>query len=170
MQTQAARRKTPPTPVLPTVNEKHLAEFRKTGERLLSLALMQPKLRTYLEPITEDMLVDENAKKLVVFLKEHLDFSGTEGVEELRPLADYVKILSLEYEELYQDLELTELQFEAARRQAQLVDQYVKMQKPFLDAALSGVMDKSDDNPEKQALRKKIEYLNTLRNTYKRGV
>ena len=170
MQTQAARRKTPPTPVRPTVNEKHLAEFRKTGERLLSLSLMQPKLRTYLEPITEDMLVDENAKKLVVFLKEHLDFSGTEGVEELRPLADYVKILSLEYEELYQDLELTELQFEAARRQAQLVDQYVKMQKPFLDAALSGAMDKSDDDPEKQALRKKIEYLNTLRNTYKRGV
>ncbi len=166
---QTARLKHP-TPTQPTINEKHLSEFRKTGERLLALALMQPKLRSYLHAIVEDMLVDENAKKLLVFLQTHPDFSGTEDVEALRPLADYVKILSLEYEELYQDLELTELQFEAARRQAQLVDQYVKMQKPFLDAALLEAMDKSNDDPEKQALRKKIEYLNTLRNTYKRGL
>ncbi|HKR82285.1 MAG TPA: DNA primase [Candidatus Saccharimonadales bacterium] len=208
---RSAPRKTPPAPVAPTVNEKHLAEIRKTGERLLALALMQPKLRSYLEPITADMLVDDPAKDLLAFLKANPDFVGvtaeatasqgtlgsaavlqqsTEGgsyvpreavaeaiaddfaeqVQTLRPLADYVKILNLEYEELYQDLELTELQYEAARKQAQLVDQYVKMQKPFLDTALMAVIDKPDDDSEKQALRKKIEYLNTLRNTYKRGV
>ncbi len=200
-QMKTVRLKTPA--IRPQAVEKHLAAIRQTGERLLALALMQPKLRVLLEPITEDMFVDDNAKQLLVFLRKYPDFSGMTGVEPLgrsalgnadvlhssmkgdrhvprpddsgehtellRPLADYVKILSLEYEELYQDLELTELRYEAARKQAQLVDQYVKMQKPFLDAALIDNLDKSDDNPEKQALRQKIEYLNNLRNTYKRG-
>jgi DNA primase len=164
---KTVRRKTPPTPV---ATDKHVAEIRKTGERLLALSLMQPKLRTYLTPLTEDMLMDESGRQLLVFLQHNPDFTGGPEVESLRPIADYVKILSLEYEELYQDLELTELQYEAARKQAQLVDQYVKMQKPFLDIALMQAIDRPDDDPEKQALRKKIEYLNTLRNTYKRGV
>lgn len=164
---KTVRRKTPPTPV---VTDKHIAEMRKTGERLLAICLLQPKLRNYLEPLTGDMFVDDAAKEVLTFLKANPDFSGGSEVESLRPVADYVKILSLEYEELYQDLELTELQYEAARKQAQLVDQYVKMQKPFLDTALTQAIDRPDDDPEKQALRKKIEYLNTLRNTYKRGV
>lgn len=47
----------------------------------------------------------------------------------LPPLTDYVKMLSLLFEELYQGLELVELHAEAARLQTQLIDQYVKSQK-----------------------------------------
>jgi hypothetical protein len=47
-------------------------------------------------------------------------------------LADYVKIESLLYEELYQSLELNELHDESARLQAELVTKYIKTQKQQL--------------------------------------
>ncbi len=155
----------------PVLLARHLLEAQKTQSLLLALALMQPKLRRFLEPITEDMMLEDSARQLLAFLHAHPDFGdGTKAPEELRPIADYVKVISLEYEELYQSLEFSELEYEAARKQAQLVDQYVKLQKPTLDEALAAAMDKPDDNPEKAALRKKIAYHNKLRNTYKRGV
>jgi hypothetical protein len=44
-------------------------------------------------------------------------------------IADYVKIQSLLYEELYQGLELNELHSEAARLQARLIENFVKTRK-----------------------------------------
>ena len=57
--------------------------------------------------------------------------------------ADYVKIQSLLYEELYQGLELNELHYEAARLQARLIETYVKTQKNKLALALE-TSDESD--------------------------
>jgi DNA primase len=110
--------------------DKVMQEMIKTENNLLALALLQPKLREYLQDVKPPMLMGEQAAKLLTFVNEHPDFSGEPSkATPLKSIADYVKMLSLLYEELYQDLELTELRYEAARLQAHLIEQYVKMQK-----------------------------------------
>lgn len=117
--------------------EKTTLEMIKTENHLLALALLQPKLRLYLTDIKPSMLAEAQAGDLLTFLNDHPDFTGApDAPASLRPLADYVKMLSLLFEELYQGLEITELQYEAARLQAHLIDQYVKMQKGRISSEL----------------------------------
>ncbi len=105
-------------------------EMIRAENHLLALTLLQPKLRAVLADIKPQMLAEEQAAKLLVFLQEHPDFDGAAAsAAPLRPLADYVKMLVLLFEELYQDLEFTELRYEATQLQASLVRIYVKNQK-----------------------------------------
>jgi DNA primase len=110
--------------------DKAEQEVIRIENHLLALALLQPKLRRYLEPVKKQMLAEDQARELLAFLHEHPDFAaGKETPAAWRTLADYGKMLSLLFEELYQDLEVTELHFEATRLQGQLIERYVKMQK-----------------------------------------
>lgn len=111
---------------LPPLTDKQTAERTKMQDHLLALALMQPSLRGYLNRITPDMLFSDEARQLLAFLQHNQDFTGQEA---LRPIADYCKIVSIQYEELYQGLEIPELQNEAARQQTRLIEQYVKTEK-----------------------------------------
>jgi DNA primase len=104
-------------------------ENRKAQDNFLSLMLLRLTLREFLELITPDMLYTDEARDLLEFLKAHPDFDGKQETGGLKKLADYVKIQSLLYEELYQGLELNELHDEAARLQARLVEQFVKTKK-----------------------------------------
>jgi DNA primase len=122
--------------------DAHAAERRKTEEQLLALALMQPKLRTYLAPLTADMLNDEAAGQLLSFLQANPDFRGQpDHAKALHEIANYTRIVSLVYETLYQDLEPLEQDYEAARLQAKLIEQYVRMQKQVLSEKLQNVSD-----------------------------
>jgi hypothetical protein len=113
--------------------------------------------------VTPDMLFREEARTLLAFLKQHPDFKGDPGVaKELREVADYVRIISLQYEELYQGLELTELQYEVARLQARLVERYVKNRKSIVTAELSD----ADDTRMRQLLEQ-VKQLDTLLNQVK---
>jgi DNA primase len=97
---------------------------------LLALALLQPKLREYLADIKPQMMAEGQAGDLLAFLLENPDFDGNIAqTEPLLPLADYVKMLLLLFEELYQDLEFTGLRYEAAQKQASLIKLYVENQK-----------------------------------------
>jgi DNA primase len=146
--------------------DKASLEVIKTQNHLLALALLQPKLRLYLEPLKSQMIVEDRAKELLAFLEAHPDFSGEVGkAVTLRPLADYVKMLSLLFEELYQDLELTELHIEATRLQAHLVDQYVKIQKGRIVHELQIA-----DETRRGELLSKVVKLDQLLKTYKGGV
>lgn len=130
----------PKRPVAPT--NKQQVEDGKLQDRFLSLALMQPKLRDYLSLIEPDMLFSDNARQLLTYLKAHPDFKGQpEKAAELQNFAEYAKIVALQYEELYQGLELHELHYEAARLQARLVEKFVKNQKQSLSAQLIGADD-----------------------------
>ena len=60
---------------------------------------------------------------------------------QVQNLGDYVKILLLEFEELYQDLDDTELAYEATRLTTRLVETYVRTQKAILAARLEGADD-----------------------------
>jgi DNA primase len=146
--------------------DKSTMEYRKTQNRLLSLALMQPKLRTIiLEPLTEDMLVTDDARAMLTFLRENPDFTGgAAATPELQPVAEYGKILSLQYEELYQGLEFLELQNEVARKQAELVDRYVKTKKQHIAEALQDA-----DSDTQLVLLGQVKALDQLLKTYKGG-
>ena len=115
------------------VPSKSIADYTKIQNHLLALMLKQPKLRRVTELRIPDMLIGNEAKELYVFLQERPDFAGeASGMTALQPIGDYVKILLLLYEELYDTVEQNELQYEATRLQAKLIEQYVKLQKQRL--------------------------------------
>lgn len=68
-----------------------------------------------------------------------------------------LKILVLQYEELYQGLELLELRNEAARMQVRLIEQYVKTKKQPLIEAM-----RTADEPEATKLLEQAKELDTL--------
>lgn len=143
---------------VPKPTDKQQLESQRLQDRFLALTLMQPPLRDSLGPITGDMLYTDQGRALLKFLQEHLDFTGQpEKVSELKDLSDYVKIESLLYEELYQGLEIHELQYEAARLQARLIEQYVKSQKLILAIQLQ-----DSDASETDELLLKAKHLDEL--------
>ncbi len=140
-----ALKEAPKQPVLDRV----VADQIRAQNKFLSVIFFLPSLRSYLDPLITDMFLEEQAKKLVQFLKANPDFN-TENlkdqkdktdVEPLRELADYVKVLSLIYEELYRDLEVIELRYEAARLQIRQIETYVKTQKARLATAMNTASD-----------------------------
>ncbi len=117
--------------------DKAAIEDKKTQDKFLSLMLMRPTLRELIGIITPDMLYDDEARGLLEFLKKNPDFDGKKGLETVQNIADYVKIQSLLYEELYQDIDLNELHNEATRLQVRLIENYVKNQKSRLAQELA---------------------------------
>ncbi|MEK7153324.1 MAG: DNA primase [Patescibacteria group bacterium] len=145
--------------------DKALTDYRKTQNHLLAVALMQPKLRSALEPIEPAMLPDEPARVLLNFLRAHPDFSGDPAkAVELHQIGDYVKILVLHYEELYQSVELHELEYEITHVRTKLIGIYVKMQKQRLVHELQ-----SADDATQTKLLQQAKELDNLLKTYKGG-
>lgn len=132
----------------PQVDKSRL-EIKKAQDHLLAICLMQPPLRVYIKSLDPEMLSDDDGRALLQFLLHNPDFmGGSKEAESLRPIADYVKIVSLQYEELYQDLGLLELRNEATRLQVRLIESYVKTKKKKLSEALLT----SDESTTKQLL------------------
>lgn len=123
---------------------KQQIEIAKTEDHLLCLALKQVELRSYLKPIEESMLLRDESKQLLQALKKYAEIDE-EQLNRLDNLSDYVKIELLQYEELYQGLELSELRYEAARLQARLIEHYVKRQKQNIALQLTSADDKMTD-------------------------
>jgi len=141
--------------VEPAKLDKIAIENQKTQNNFLSLMLMRPTLREFLAIITDEMMFTEQGKTLLQFLRANPDFHGKlEQSKELQKSADYVKIQSLLYEELYQGLELNELHYEAARLQARLIAQYVKSKKDELVSELES----SDDTNTRRILEQVKKY------------
>jgi DNA primase len=151
--------------IAPAMPERTRAEYAKTQNHFLSLLIARPELRTISQEITSDMFLEKPAQTLYAFLKEHPDFKDdVTGVAELRQIGDYVKILLLQYEELYDAVELNELQYEADRLHNKLVEQYVKMQKQRLIAQLQ-----TADEAETNILLEEVKRLDNLLRAHKGG-
>ena len=121
--------------------DKADAEQVQRQNKILALTLFLPSLRPYLDPITTDMFSGENSKKLLQVLKANPDITYDGGEPELSELAEYGKILSLIYDELYKNLEVIELRYEAARLQIRHIEIYVKTQKGRLARAMQTASD-----------------------------
>jgi DNA primase len=137
----------------PAKLDRASVENQKTQDNFLGLMLMRPTLREFLELVTADMLYTSDGRDLLEFLKKHPDFDGKD-TKSVQKLADYVKIESVVYEELYQGLELNELHYEAARLQARLVENFVKTQK----AKLSYQLDTADPDQTRDLLTQAKKY------------
>jgi DNA primase len=157
--TTKAPPKRPQKTVTPQQVDKQTAEYLKRQNRLLALTLMQPSVRHYLNDVEPEMLPEEQARTLLVFLKKNPNFTGREPepAAELREISDYAKILTVAYEELYQDLEGPNLQTEAAIQQAGLIKYYVQMQKHETAKMLA-----SADDDQRRALLERDIQLNQL--------
>ncbi|HSX05919.1 MAG TPA: DNA primase [Candidatus Saccharimonadales bacterium] len=113
--------------------DRDLFERGRNEEHLMAIALLQPKLRQYLYSLNTDMFVNDQAEKVFSFLQAHPDYDGGDK-EMLQKFADYAKILSLVYETLYQDNDLTELGYAAAELQFKIIKKYVDTEKSRLSA------------------------------------
>lgn len=133
-------------------------ERLKIQNQTLAINLMQPALRHYLEAITPDMLTSEEARALLELLHKDPQLAPDDiHAKVVQNLQDYVKILGLLYEELYQGLELLELRNEAARLQARLIELYVKFKKKKLAATM-----RSSDAKDMDRLLEEAKSLDAL--------
>lgn len=141
----------------PKQTEAETTEHIKIQNHLLSLGFYRTSLRPYLKPLTEEMLIGDEAKKLLAFIRNNPDFEAKTGLsvkkqpkaaQDLREIADYVKIAGLQYETLYQDLDELELEYEAARLKTRLIEFYVKTKK----AAIAEELRSANETRTKQLL------------------
>jgi hypothetical protein len=116
-----------------------------------------------MQPVRADMFTRDEGGELFAFLETHPDFAGATDSDatELRPLMEYVKILGLQYEELYQGLEFSELKYEATRLQARLVEAFVKTKKQ----SLTNAMNDADDAAMRRLLGEAKELDQLLKQT-----
>ncbi len=157
------RLKKPGAPL--TIPSKVVSDYTKIQGHLLGLILKQRKLRPWLDAFTPEMFIGGEAKTLFTFLEEHSDFDGDPATAvKLQSIGDYVKVLLLQYEELYDTVEPSELHYEATRLQAKLIEQYVKMQKQRLVHHMQ-----SASEAETNDLLEKAKQLDALLKTYKGG-
>jgi len=152
--------------VAPAALDKIVVENTKTQDNFLSLMLLRPTLREFLDLITPEMLYTDQARALLEFLKANPDFDGQidkANKLKVQNLSDYVKIQSLLYEELYQGLELNELHDEAARLQADLVGKFIKTEKIKLSEQQRTITDET----ELRAMQEQDKLFNQLLNQVK---
>ncbi|MBC7707845.1 DNA primase [Polaromonas sp.] len=164
------------TPVKPGQEDRWALERQRTEDAFLCLLLLRPTLREFLQLLTDPMFTNTNAYELYKFLVAHPDFYGKPAdlkqlkayaatSDNAQSLPDYVKILALLYEELYQGLELNELHYEAARLQARLVEQFVKTAKQKIINQLSD----ADEGTTTELLTQAKQY-DELLNQVKGGI
>lgn len=129
--------------------------YTKNVDNFMSLMLMQPGLRTFLHSLPDEAIPSGDGKTLADFLRTHTDFSGAgdERASELNNLADYVKILALYYEEIYQDVEYVDLSRAAATLQQKIIRAYVGKRKQDIQQ----VINDADEDMQQRLLRESVE-------------
>jgi DNA primase len=148
------RPKTADTPL-----DKAQVEYQRLQDHFLSMLLIQPQLRQLIENCKSQFFSEGPQRDVFKFLKDNPDFDGDPKIaEQLQPISDYVKILMLQFEELYSNLPLADLKEQAAQLKHRLIDRYVKIQKHKLAVAMQSA---KDDN-ELNSLVQKADKLNTL--------
>lgn len=141
-------------------------EWAKTQDHLLALALVRTHLRDQLEMIDPEMLPQETARQLLAFLQSHPELEGDlSKAPLLRDITDYVKIVALQYEALFIDLDEHEARYTANRLRIRLIDMFVKTKKVQIAEALK---DSDEDMSQKLLARAKTldRLLNTSQETF----
>ncbi|MBI5357550.1 DNA primase [Candidatus Saccharibacteria bacterium] len=218
--TTAQNLKVKPIKTPKTATPRNNQDQIKTIDKFLSVILMLPSTRSFIELVETPMLETEQQVELLEFLRNNPDFdgssknskqlleksqtshssaiddlslsngssrtSGTEKgvaqkkigksaenfdrantsgvgqVEELRGLGDYVKILALQFEELYASVDALELEYEAARLRAKIIEYFVSRQKTILADKLN-----SSDKSKHEKILANVRELDILLNKIK---
>jgi DNA primase len=150
-----------------STNSIHDIEYQKIQDHLLSICLFDSKLREHLYKITEQMLVSADAKTLLQFIHDYPEYDGSldrlgdkqaKVRSRLQQIADYVKIIRLQYETLYLELDELERAYEAARLEDRLIEHYVKAKKTDIASQL-----RDADETKTKALLESVRDLDLLR-------
>lgn len=133
---------------------------------LMAVLLKHKASRQVLHSLSEEMFVTDEARQLFAFLNENPDFDGkSDKIEELKPIADYVKVLLFIYEEEhYQDLDSIGFDDTVKKLQSRLIVSYAKSQNNLTNEAY--VASEGDDTKRKQ-LAERSRYLQSLLEQYK---
>ena len=152
-------------------SDKSQAEYQKMQDHLLAMTLMQPKLRGLLKDIGPEYFSEGAPRALLEFLHKNPDFKGEPSkdfievlagkpaaAQQLQGASDYVKIIALQFEELYQDLPSQDLAEQAAHLKQRLIGRYVKKTKTELVTK----MQQTTNNEQLQKLIRRVNKLNSL--------
>lgn len=132
------------------------ADNTKSQNQLLALCLKHVEFRNLLEGLAVEMFSSEPAR---VFYARLL--GSDKPSERLRENDDYGKILEVLYEELYSNLEFVELQYEAARLQVHVIENFVKNQKH----QLAQQMREADESEQNKLIERDQELNQMLKRT-----
>jgi len=139
--------------------DSQTVEYQRLQDHLLAMALMQPKLRDLLKDMNVLYFAEGPPRKVFKFILKNPDFKGNPNVATpLQEAGDYVKIISLQFEELYQDLAPTDLREQAQNLKNRLLDRYVKIEKHLLARAMT----EAGSDEEIDSLVRKADKLNEL--------
>lgn len=139
--------------------DKAQAEYQRLQDHLLAMLLMQPKIRSLVKDLKPEYFTEGYTRHVFKFLKENPDFKGDPKIAgKLQPDGEYVKILMLQFEEIYQDLPADDLRDQADHLKHRLIDRYVKIQKHKLAIA----MQQASNENEIKRLAEKADKLNLL--------
>jgi DNA primase len=108
---------------------------KKIQDHLLCIALYHPEFRQFLGPLIKEMMVDDQGTRLLTILQKD-PASSYDSISKNQVISEYISILLLQYEQLYENLDTLELHYEASRLQAQLIHHYVRKQKQQISASL----------------------------------
>ncbi len=146
----------------PVEIDKYALDLKKIQDKIMALGLMRPGIRGDLAGIKSEFLPEEQAQTLFDYLKLHPEFDGTlKGVKELKKITEYVKIVSLQYEDLYQDQDDVELKQELKRQMNSLIKQYVKTK----NAEISYQLEQAGGEYSSEILQQ-VNQLNALLKTH----
>lgn len=137
-------------------------EHRRLQDHFLAMVLAKPGLRNLLKGLNTEYLTDGPQRTLLEFLKQNPKFKGGEKAGQLRDIADYVKIIALQFEELYAELPPSDLEEQATHLKQRLIDRYVKIEKEKLALEMKNV-----NEEEQKRLMKQADKLNELLNKRK---
>ncbi|HEU5005051.1 MAG TPA: DNA primase [Candidatus Saccharimonadales bacterium] len=133
-------------------------EHQRLQDHLLAMLLAVPNLRSLLSDLPKDVFTEGPQQETYDFLKSNPDFKGdTKIAAQLQPVADYVKIIMLQFEEIYSSVPPEDLASQAERLKHRLIDRYVKIEKEKLAEKM-----RAADEAEIEALVKKADELNSL--------
>ncbi len=143
------------------VDEAGERDYRRLQNHLLAMILMQPSLRGVTESIDGEIIQGHEQEVVFHFLKVNPSFKpDAKGLAKLKEAADYVKMLSLLFEEEYASLSAQDLREQASVLKNRLIANYVKMQNTKLSVAMHGATNQKEINK----LASKADALNRLIN------
>lgn len=167
--------------------DRAAADYRKTQDHLLALLLPHRALRQHATLLQPEMFVSPEARYMFRWLQAHPDVqlrgdqaditqitaaASSLSDEQVQSLQDYGKILVLQHEELYGDVEDLELDYEVTRMQTQLIEKYIKQQKQQLMAQLAELSSQAGGDASGETTRGillRVKELDTLRNQAQGG-
>jgi hypothetical protein len=143
-------------------DEKPDLSYQKNIDNLLSILLLQRGLRDRLANVPLEAFPEGNSRQLLEFLLDNPDFNGAKdpAAKEMKKFAEYVKMLGLQYEETYENVDDVDLNRAAATLEQKIIKTYVMKRK----AEITSQLPDDEENPESRRLMREMNELNSLLN------